>query len=228
MEKIEDKEERVIEYLPYVYHLARQISQHVPEVDIEDLAGYGKIGLVEASQRFDPKREVKFTTFAYYRIKGAIYDGLRKMGWIPRSQYKKLKLFEEGANQFLGDFQESKQEVIKRTTQEEAFEIKEIISSLASIYIVSLESLREQEGKKDKDFMVTNEANPHEIYETKECFELLKQARKKLSSIENEVIELYYYQGLTFEAIGERLGFSKSWTSRIHTNAIKKLNQLMV
>lgn len=217
-----DKDQLINESLSYVEQIARKIAKNLPEgiIELEDLISYGKIGLVEAAQRFDPQKGVKFTTYAYYRIKGAIYDGLRQMGWFSRTQYHNLR-FEEGANQLLSSIQDSKLGLIKQGIEDEVNEIKDIISSLASIYIISLDSI---EGVDIKD---STSLNPHELYEKKEVCNQLKEAIEKLPQQEKEVIKHYYYEGLTLEEIGKRLGLSKSWTCRLHAKAIKKLNQLI-
>jgi RNA polymerase sigma factor (sigma-70 family) len=81
-----DRDELVERYRPYVYSIAKQVSNTFPvKIDFEELAGYGMIGLLEAADRFDPRRKVSFVTFSYYRIKGAIFDGLRQMGILTRT-----------------------------------------------------------------------------------------------------------------------------------------------
>src|SRR4051812_46083884 len=91
------------QYIPYVRSIAGKIKKTVAkEIDFEDLVEYGMIGLLEAADRYDPKFGANFMTFAYYRIHGAIYDGLRGMGWMSRSEYAKAR-FEERANEFLAE-----------------------------------------------------------------------------------------------------------------------------
>src|SRR5687768_1326045 len=91
------------QYMPYVRSIAGKIKKTVAkEIEFEDLVEYGMIGLLEAADRYDPSHGANFMTFAYYRIRGAIYDGLRGMGWMSRSEYAKAR-FEERANEFLAE-----------------------------------------------------------------------------------------------------------------------------
>lgn len=215
-----NKDQLINESLPYVEKIAKEIIKNLPEgiIELEDLISYGKIGLLEAVERFDPTRKVKFITYAYYRIKGAIYDGLREIGWFSRSQYAKYR-FEEGAIQLLSAIQDEKLGLIKYGIEDEVNEIKNIILSLSSIYILSLDSI-------DKSGDITS-LNPEEILEKKELCNIVREAIEKLPQQEKEIIKYYYYESLTFEEIGKKLGASKSWICRLHSKAIKKLNQLL-
>ena len=98
----ERRRDRLVEEnVDYVRALAGQIREHLTaSVDLEDLVAYGLKGLIEAADRFDPRQRVRFTTFAYYRIRGAMFDGLRRMGWLKRGAYARARL-EERANAYL-------------------------------------------------------------------------------------------------------------------------------
>src|SRR6476620_4635476 len=100
--KVETLDRRALaeQYMPYVRSIAGKIKKTVAkEIEFEDLVEYGMIGLLEAADRYDPSHGANFMTFAYYRIRGAIYDGLRGMGWMSRSEYAKAR-FEEKANNY--------------------------------------------------------------------------------------------------------------------------------
>src|SRR5437868_3539534 len=85
-------QQRLVEdYIPFVRSIARKLREQVPMVEFDDLVGFGMQGLIEASQRFDDRHGVAFTTFAYYRVRGAMFDGLRSMGWLPRSEYSRIR-----------------------------------------------------------------------------------------------------------------------------------------
>src|ERR1044071_1344340 len=96
-----DRDRLVEQHLPLVEHIARKVRKQITaRVPIEDLCGYGSKGLIEAAERFDPRHGVAFTTFAHYRIRGAMLDGLRTMGWYSRSDYARYRA-EERANEYL-------------------------------------------------------------------------------------------------------------------------------
>ena len=93
--------EVVARYTPFVKSITAKIRRGLPEhIEFDDLIDYGMIGLLEAASRYDSDAGAHFMTFAYYRIRGAIYDGLRQMGWLSRSQYKRAR-FEAQANDYL-------------------------------------------------------------------------------------------------------------------------------
>ncbi|MBI4212519.1 MAG: sigma-70 family RNA polymerase sigma factor, partial [Deltaproteobacteria bacterium] len=95
------RDQIVEQYMPYATSIASRVCQSLSSsVDYDEVVCNARLGLLEAAKRFDVQQEVDFRTFAYYRIKGAIYDGLRRSGWLPRTLYSKIK-FEEAANDFL-------------------------------------------------------------------------------------------------------------------------------
>src|SRR6185436_10049306 len=96
-----DRDRLVEQHLPLVQSVARKLkTQITARIDFDDLIGYGSKGLIEAAERFDARHGVAFTTFAYYRIRGAMYDGLRAMGWYSRADYTRYRA-EERANEYL-------------------------------------------------------------------------------------------------------------------------------
>src|SRR5260221_12843160 len=89
--------------VPFVRSIAAKIKEQLPrEIEFDDLVAYGMQGLLEAAQRFDGSHGTSFTTFAYYRVRGAMFDGLRGMGWLPRAEYSPLR-FEERASPSLSN-----------------------------------------------------------------------------------------------------------------------------
>src|SRR2546428_1067482 len=101
-----DKKRLVADNLPYVRAIAARIKDQLPkEIEFDDLVAYGTQGLLEAADRFDGRHGASFTTFAYYRVRGAIFDGLRRMGWLPRAEYARTR-FEERAAHYLDNLAE--------------------------------------------------------------------------------------------------------------------------
>lgn len=216
------RDELILQYRPYVRNIVGKIMKTISkDVDFEDMVSYGEIGLIEAAERFDPKYKVNFMTFAYYRIRGAVYDGLRGMGWVSRTQYAKMK-YEEKANQYLTSYHDRQTTAPSHSLKDEVDQFSDVISSLASIFITSIDAAEGLQLESEDP-----ESNPYGQYEMKEAGVLLKQAIEKLPEQERELLNLYYYKDMTLEAAGDKLGLSKSWASRLHSRAIQRLQKLV-
>jgi RNA polymerase sigma factor for flagellar operon FliA len=207
-----DRDNLVTQYLPYASSIANKVAQSLSnDADIEEIISNARLGLLEAAKRFDPKYNVDFKTFAYYRIRGAIYDGLRKTGWIPRSLYSKIK-FEQAANEYLQTMSERQ---AGTRGEEDAGEIYDTVNSLASIYIISIDATEEPMEIEDK-----KANNIEEKAEFQKIKEYMRQAIEELPEKERKLIKMYYFQNKTLEEAGSKLGLSKSWTSRLHARAL--------
>ena len=211
----------ISQYMPYAASIASRVCQSLSSaVDYEEVLCNARLGLLEAAKRFDDKQEVDFRTFAYYRIKGAIYDGLRRSGWLPRTLYAKIK-FEEAANEYLqnrslGSAAENK---IQRNTYDKVEEnsVAETVNSLASIYIISLDA---------SDDLEVEDAESGNIEQRTEFMQIRRHMRDAISTLpekEKFLIMMYYFQNRTLEEVGVKLGLSKSWTSRLHARALSLL-----
>jgi len=217
-EDLSNRDALIEQYLPYATSIANKVAQTLSnDADIEEIICNARLGLLEAAKRFDPKYNVDFKTFAYYRIKGAIYDGLRKTGWIPRSLYAKIK-FEQASNEYLQTMSEKSLGTKKLSADEEMSEIYETVNSLASIYIISIDASEETLDIEDK------KANDIERKaEFQKIKEFMRQAIEELPDKERKLVKMYYFQNKTLEEAGEKLKLSKSWTSRLHARALEML-----
>jgi len=218
-----DKRNTLVEqYLPYAASIASRVMQTLSSsVDFDDVMCNARLGLLEAARKFDASLNVDFKTFAYYRIKGAIYDGLRKTGWIPRSLYARIK-FEQATNEYL-QYMAEKSGPTARLVEDEISEMYDTVNSLASIYVISVDAAEdgmELEDKKNKDIEQSAEFQQIKHY--------MKEAIESLPDKERKLIKMYYFQNKTLEEAGADLGLSKSWTSRLHARALeilfKKIN----
>ena len=214
VDKNKERDELIEKYLPYATSLAAKIAKTLPaSMDFDDILCNARLGLLEAAKRYDSKYNVEFRTFAYYRIKGAIYDGLRKTGWIPRSLYSKMK-FEKAANEYLQaneHNQDSKYDFYKN-------EMKNNVNSVASIYVMSIDSV--------EDFEVEDQNAAEKIEHRAEFLkikEVVCDAIESLPDKERKLIKMYYFQNKTLEEIGGLLDLSKSWTSRLHARGLEML-----
>jgi RNA polymerase sigma factor for flagellar operon FliA len=209
---------RLIEaYRSYSHAISADVLKKLPpSVDRDDVIGAAELGLVEAAQNFDPTRGVLFKTFAYYRIRGAIYDALRKMGWLkgePRAR------FEAGANEYLKDYtQVAGGEAVPPST---AYgELQQLTSAVMTSYVLSLDALN------------TEVADPAATSAETELLERdaqrqLKDALRQLPENNRRLIEQYYFQDASLEEIGRGMGLSKSWTCRLHAKSLDMLRALM-
>ncbi len=205
------------QYLPFATSIANKVSRSISsDVDYEDVLCSARLGLLEAARRFDGRFHVDFKTFAYYRIKGAIYDGLRKTGWVPRSLYTKIK-FEQAANEYLQTVSEKITDTIDKVTSS-AEQVYDTVNSLASIYVMSLDGM--------EDFEVEDKAAckdmEHKV-EFQKVKEKMRDAIEGLPDKERKLVKMYYFQNKTLQEIGAKLNLSKSWVSRLHAKALEIL-----
>ncbi|MEW5853938.1 MAG: sigma-70 family RNA polymerase sigma factor [Myxococcota bacterium] len=218
-----DKAALIDQYKPFVRSIAGKIKKTLAkEIEFDDLMEFGMIGLLEAADRYDPKFGANFMTFSYYRVRGAIYDGLRQMGWVNRNEYAKLR-FEERANAFLQNMadRQAGSTAENKPTEDEINELAEQVSNLVTIYVTSLEGM---EGLQVED----KEAVP--IDTRLADVEMKKHVREALSRMpeqEQKLLTLYYFKELSLQEVGDQLGLSKSWTSRLHAKAIEKLSRIL-
>ncbi|MDO8494797.1 MAG: sigma-70 family RNA polymerase sigma factor, partial [Deltaproteobacteria bacterium] len=204
----------IAQNMPYAQSIASRVYQSLSSVvEFDEVVSSARLGLLEAAKRYKDDMGVDFKTFAYYRIKGAIYDGLRKAGWIPRTLYAKIK-FEEAANdylQYMSDHADS------RATEKTDDNIEETVNSLASIYIISIDS--------SEDLDIEDESVPclEKAAQFRQFRTNMRDAINSLPPVEKKLIKMYYFQNKTLLEVGEELNLSKSWTSRLHARALEIL-----
>ena len=211
----------VEQYRPYVRSIAAKIRKTLsPHIEYDDLVRHGEVGLIEAADRFDPKVGANFKTFAYYRIRGAIYDGLREMGWLSRSHYAKQK-FHEGANHYLSSATATDGVRKTRSVNDEVASLSSTVGGLVPIYITSIEAAEALQIEDER------EPIPSEVLEMGESRRAVLDAIEELPNQERDIIKMYYFGDMTLQVVSEKLGLSKSWASRLHSRAVKNLQQLV-
>jgi RNA polymerase sigma factor for flagellar operon FliA len=215
-----DRDKLVNQYMPFATYIVRKVSKTISgSVDFEDLLGYAKIGLIEAAERFDSRYKVDFRTFAFYRIRGAIYDGLRTTGWLSRTQFQKHQ-FEEASNNYLKSMSDRIAAGGSANPDPRA-DVEKTILNLASVYIMSLDAA---DGMQIKDESAEAADSKYELERTRDR---VRQAIEKLPVKERQLIKLYYYGGMTLDEAGVSLGLSRSWTSRLHARALEQLQKII-
>jgi RNA polymerase sigma factor for flagellar operon FliA len=219
----------VEQHLSLVQAIARKVKKSLnASIELDDLVGYGSKGLVEAAERFDARHGVAFTTFAYYRIRGAMYDGLRAMGWYSRADYARYRA-EERANEYLRNRadREGAAEAQAGAAGKAApgdvdatlAEVNEILSGIATVHITSLEAAS----------TVPDESlpAPDVAAESRRMSRRVREAVAKLPDKERRLMELYYFADKNLEEAGAELGLSKSWACRLHARAVDLLRRAM-
>lgn len=201
-----------------VRQLAVQIHARMPGyLELDDLVSYGQLGLMQAARDFRPELGHKFTTFAYYRIRGAIYDGAIKMSWMNRSWHRHSQ-FSCLADEFL---QNEDQEAGSGDPRESDLNwLQRVAGSLTVIYLST-----QARGEASGDGEVTDEKaeSPQAILSRREVSVQLRHLVDQLTPDSAQLIRLVYFEDLTLQEAGVRLGISKSWASRLHARALEHL-----
>jgi len=212
-------------YYPLVHHVSRSAARGLSRrAELDDLQGYGAEGLLDAIERFDPARGVQFTTFAAHRIRGAIYDGIRKADWAPRSVRRKERALHENTSHLLAEHGRTP------TEQEEAGALGLDLATLrthkkqvSNAYIDSLDGQPGTDDLDPLDAVVDAEGEPLAALVAKEVTQILGEALGKLDERERTVISLSFEKGMTLAEIGRKLGVTESRACQIRGQAVKRL-----
>jgi RNA polymerase sigma factor for flagellar operon FliA len=195
----------------------------LPEfIELDDLIAYGQMGLVEAAQGFDAQRGSQFATFAYYRVRGAIYDGLSKMNWVSRSQYQQIRQEQLGGD-VLAVEASSGDPSADSTLDDDVQWLKRTAGSLAVVQLMT----RSGEDTYDDE---ANLADPHVQppsmeASSRETAAALRQLIDQLPADAAALVRGVYFEGLTIQEAGERIGVSKAWASRLHAKTLDRLGR---
>lgn len=217
-----DREAVVERYRPYVFSIAKQVLQTFPvRVDFEELVSYGMIGLLEAADRYDARRKVSFVTFSYYRIKGAMFDGLRQMGILTRTPNEAWVRRETVLNDLVQTSADDETKNVNQTVDDEIQTIEKFVDSLIPAYLLSLS----EENAPD---IADSRELPNVDIEFRETIKLVRETVSQLPEKEKEIIEALYFKQLSTTELAKKMGVNKSWVSRLHAKAILHLRQRLV
>ncbi|WP_344668221.1 RNA polymerase sigma factor WhiG [Catenulispora yoronensis] len=225
------RERLILHYSPLVKYVAGRVRVGLPgALDSADFVSSGIFGLIDAIERFEPHRHVKFETYAIARIRGAIIDELRALDWIPRSLRQKAREIEQASVRLEQEFGRTPSEVeIARELGIGLGELRGIFSKLSLVNVAALDellALPTQSGDRIP-LMETLEdgdaPDPVALFEGKETRALLARAVNSLPDRDKTVVTLYYFEGMTLAQIGEVLGVSESRVCQIHTKAVLTL-----
>lgn len=224
------RDQLIVLYSPLVKYVAARVAVGLPQhVDGSDLVSYGIIGLIDAIDRFDPVRAVKFETYAIPRIKGAIIDELRAIDWVPRSVRAKARAVEQAYSTLEGTLLRTPTdaEVAAELDMSEE-DLQEVLRQISFVGVAALDEVFMVGGDRSErttlgDTIPDGTAGPVDRFEDQESKEILAQAISHLGDRERTVLSLYYYEGLTLAEIGEILGVTESRVCQIHTKAVLQL-----
>ena len=224
------REKIIIAYAPLVKMVAGRLSMYLGyNVEYEDLVSYGIFGLIDAIDKFDRSKDVKFETYASLRIRGAILDQIRKMDWIPRAVRQKQKKIDEAIKNI--EMKTGKTALDEEIASELGVSEDEYLnwqSQLKVTNVVSLNEFVEQGTEPAMDATKNSHfAQPEDVVAESELKEVLAQSLETLTEKERRVIELYYYEELTLKEISSILEVSESRISQLHTRALAKMKKKM-
>ncbi|MFJ1937824.1 RNA polymerase sigma factor WhiG [Kitasatospora sp. NPDC088160] len=225
------REQLILHYSPLVKYVAGRVGVGLPSnVEQADFVSSGVFGLIDAIEKFDVDRAIKFETYAISRIRGAIIDELRALDWIPRSVRQKAKAVERTYATLEARLRRTPHEPEVAAEMGIAIEdLHAIFSQLSLANVVALDELLHPVGEGGDrlslmDTLVDHGAdNPVEVAEDRELRRLLAHAVNTLPEREKTVVTLYYYEGLTLAEIGQVLGVTESRVSQIHTKSVLQL-----
>ncbi len=222
------KDALIMKYASFVKYVAGRIAVNLPSnVEFDDLVSYGILGLIDAIDKYDSERNVKFKTYAKTRIRGAIFDELRILDWTPRSIRQKARKLEKAYAKLEGKLgRDAKDEEIAEYLNIDISELHKLFDETKKSLLLSLDEIfyDDDEGSSRFDFVEDEKSdNPQSKIEEAEAKKILADAISKLSDRERMVITLYYYEELTSKEIGKILGVSDSRVSQLHTKAILRL-----
>src|SRR3954452_1674699 len=225
------RERLILHYSPLVKYVAGRVGVGLPpNIEQADLVSYGIFGLIDAIEKFDLERAIKFETYAISRIKGAIIDELRAIDWIPRSVRYKAREVEKAYAALEAKLHRSPTEAeVAGELGIKLEDLHAIFSQVSFVNVVALDELLSAGGEKgDKLSLVdtledTKAEDPVAAFETEETKYLLAKAINTLPEREKIVVTLYYYEGLTLAEIGQVLGVTESRICQMHTKAVLQL-----
>jgi len=228
------REGLILHYSPLVKFVAGRVGVGLPRnVEQSDLVSYGMFGLIDAIDKFEPSRGIKFETYAVNRIKGAILDELRALDWVPRSVRARAREIQRSLS-------ELEHQLHRSVTDEELAEhmgipvttLQDQLGEISTLGFVALDELVEP-GERGSAAIGDMVADPRAVdpggsFEQQESRYVLIDAINRLAERERLVVTLYYYEGLTLAEIGAVLGVTESRICQIHTKAVLSLrNRLM-
>lgn len=219
------REQLILEYANVVNLVAGRLSMYLGyTVEYDDLVGYGIFGLIDAIDKYDTTKNVKFETYASLRIRGSILDQIRKMDWVPRTLRQKQKRMDAAVVKLEGQY--GRAVTPEEVAAELGISLEEYEnwkSEAEFTNLISLDDYLEQGSEGRIETFGARFQQPENAVQKQELKEMLVEALKTLTEKEQKVITFYYYEELTLKEISQILSVSESRISQLHTKALQKI-----
>jgi len=220
----------IVQYIYLIRYVVGRVKVTLPgTISIEDIAGYGVEGLINAIERYSPHKNTRFETYALIRIRGAILDRIRAQDFLPRSVRKKIKDVKQAQEHL-------KQELGRMPTTTEIANYLDMDADKVSQILAddtTITSLYDKKGSTEDSVEIidtiedTNKLNPQEQAEEKNVKHELEKALMRLPERERVIMVLYYQENMTLKEIGETIGMSESRVCQLHAQSIMKLKNIL-
>jgi RNA polymerase sigma factor for flagellar operon FliA len=215
-----DDKDFVDEWRPFVVSIANKVRASLDyQGDLDDLISAGMEGLIGARVRFDASRGVQFNTFAYYRVRGAMMDQIRKMSFLPVKTHRLVKAAEAGDDVLLAEAeaQAAAGGGGARSAEQTLEKIDDVLGKLTASFVLAAV------GQDESDEPET----PEESAIAGDEASRVRQALDVLDERERALVQGFYFDGRRFDEVAAELGISKSWASRLHTKALSRLRKAL-
>jgi RNA polymerase sigma factor for flagellar operon FliA len=223
----------IIYYSPFVRYVASRVLAGLPRhFDEEDLISYGIIGLIDAIERFEPDRNLRFETYAIPRIKGAIIDELRSIDWVPRSVRTKARAVEQAFSNLESTLHRTPTEAeVAAELDLSVGDFHKALRKISTVGVMALDEVLRGGDRTERstlgETLPDRSSGPVDVLEAKESKEALLTAVAAMPERERTVLTMYYYDGLTLTEIGDVLGVTESRVCQIHTKALRQLRSVL-
>ncbi len=227
------REQLIVHHLKLVNYIAGRMAMRVPSsVSEDDLLGWGVLGLMDAIEKFDPNQNIKFATYAAFRVRGAIIDQIRSLDWAPRSLRLRARQIDAAVEQLRAELgREPTTDEIASHLNMETKDVDNVLAGVRDVAMVSMNELYTDENGElvsAAAFVADRDSRtPLDDAMRNEAIDRLSEAIGKLPESHQKVLHLYYHEDLTLKEIGAVLEVSESRVCQIHKEATKKLKALM-
>jgi len=230
------RERLILHYAPLATAVASRLGMRLPNsVEQADLVSYGMFGLIDAIEKYELGRAVKFETYASSRIRGAIIDELRAIDWIPRSVRTKARAVDRAYAELEGELRRTPSEAeVARRLEVGVGELRTVFAQLSTVNVAALDELLGAGSERADKVSLLDTLEDHRApdpagsFEAQETKYLLARAIEQLGEREKIVLVLYYYEGMTLAEIGRVLGVTESRISQMHTAAMLRLRSKLM
>jgi RNA polymerase sigma factor for flagellar operon FliA len=223
-----DREQVLRRYMPLVRRVVQRLAaRKPPHIELDDLVSWGVVGLLDALGKYDATKEALFSTYAQFRIRGAILDHLRSLDWVPRSVRQKAAMIERVSHELEGrQGRPPAEDEVARELGLSLESYQELLTKVGEMSLFSLEDLGFGTGEERLSLergVPEDHADPLGSMLGRERVTLVAEAVRRLSEREQLVISLYYREELTMKEVGGVLGLTESRVSQIHSQAVRRL-----